>query len=354
MKRIATLLFFFCISAAAFCSGTLEFSSPVHDFGQVLLSGGAVSCSFSAKNTASTDVVIQSVSTSCGCTNVKWDHNAIAPGATTKIAVTYTNDEGPYPFDKVITVKLAGQSKPILLHIRGISVKAVKPDREVYTEVFGSAIGFTASSFKTGNMEQGGSRGDQTTIANLSSKPVKVTFAGVSDGLSLEVSPNPVPAGAHATLYYTVSSRPDIWGYNDYLATPVLNGVSSGKTLSVRSFTAENFSSLTKEQKASGSRPIFAESTFSFGHVKKGSVVNARFSCQNKGGAAFKVHKIDADNAGVVAGTFADIPAGRSGGFSLTFDTSSMPRGEALVIVTLTTNSPLRPIVNLFLAGWID
>jgi hypothetical protein len=35
-------------------------------------------------------------------------------------------------------------------------------------------------------------------------------------------------------------------------------------------------------------------------------------------------------------------------------DTSDMPEGEMLTIVTLTTNSPLRPIVNLFIAGWIE
>ena len=29
-------------------------------------------------------------------------------------------------------------------------------------------------------------------------------------------------------------------------------------------------------------------------------------------------------------------------------------RGETLAIVTLTTNSPLRPIVNLFIAGWLE
>jgi hypothetical protein len=31
-----------------------------------------------------------------------------------------------------------------------------------------------------------------------------------------------------------------------------------------------------------------------------------------------------------------------------------MPEGEMLTIVTLTTNCPLRPIINLFVAGWIE
>ena len=34
-------------------------------------------------------------------------------------------------------------------------------------------------------------------------------------------------------------------------------------------------------------------------------------------------------------------------------DTKGMASGEALFIVTLTTNSPLRPIVNLYITGFI-
>ena len=46
--------------------------------------------------------------------------------------------------------------------------------------------------------------------------------------------------------------------------------------------------------------------------------------------------------------------AGGEGSFKVALNTSKLPVGEALVIVTLTTNSPLRPIVNLFIAGWIE
>ena len=354
MKRFAAILMPLMLSLALQGRETIIFSSTVHDFGQVLLSDGPVSCTFVGKNTSSVPVTLQSVSTSCGCTDVRWDHGTIAPGAQTKIAVTYTNDEGPYPFDKVITVKVAGEPKPLLLHIRGISVKAVLPDSQVFTDVFGSCIGMQASSLKTGNLEQGGCKGDQVTIANLSGKSVRVGFVGISDGLGLNVVPNPVPAGGHAVLHYTVSAREGKWGYNDYSATMTTDGISTGKSISVRAFTAENFSSLTKEERMAGSRPIFPQSTFSFGHKKQGSVVKAVFSCQNKGGKTLTVHKVDVDKEGASFGAFPKIAAGKSADFQITMDTKNLPKGEALVIVTLTTNSPVRPVVNLFLAGWID
>ena len=40
--------------------------------------------------------------------------------------------------------------------------------------------------------------------------------------------------------------------------------------------------------------------------------------------------------------------------FRVHLDTAGLPLGEHLTTVTLTTNSPSRPIVNLFIAGYIE
>ena len=49
-----------------------------------------------------------------------------------------------------------------------------------------------------------------------------------------------------------------------------------------------------------------------------------------------------------------DAKPGENVTFRVHLDTKDMPAGETLAIVTLTTNSPLRPIVNLFIAGWLE
>lgn len=335
-------------------SDLLRFDDPVHDFGQVLSGKGPISCSFEGVNVSKSDVCIMSVTTSCGCTDVKWSHDPVKPGARVSIQATYSNDEGPVTFDKTLTVKIVGQTKPVILHMRGISQKEIKPDSEVYTNVFGGVIGLVDTEFKCSNLEMGESRGEQFTIANLSDKPTSLSFANVSAGLKMDVKPNPVPAHAHATVIYTISSQSGVYGYNYYCATPVVNGKDSGREIKVRAFTSEHFSNLTREQKNAGSRPVFDESTFSFGHKKKGARLTATFECVNKGQAPLKVYKVDTDYSGAVPGAFPEIAAGGKGSFSVSLDTSSFEKGEALVMITLTTNSPLRPIVTLFLAGIID
>ena len=355
MKRFVTLFAVICcVSVNGIAQEIFRFESTVHDFGQVLISDGPVSCSFKAVNVSSSPAVIQSVVSSCGCTSVKWDHNPIAPGKSTEVSATYSNDEGPYPFDKTLTVNIAGTRRPVILHLRGTGMEKLRSDAEIYTFRYGDALALSSDSFKCVNIEQGESRGDQTTVANLSGSPVKVTFTGVSDGLKVEVKPNPVPAGGHATLYYTVSSLPEKWGRNLYSAIPVVNGKSIGKSINVTAHTTENFSSLTREQKSKGSRPVFAESTWSFGHKKQGAKVSATFKCVNKGAAPLHIYKVDSDYAGLSAAPVKDVAPGGEGLLTVTLDTKNLPKGEALVIVTLTTNSPQRPIVNLFFAGIID
>ena len=56
----------------------------------------------------------------------QWTRTDIAPGAKGTIDVTYTNDEGPYPFDKTLTVYLSDLDKPVILHVKGTAYKGKK------------------------------------------------------------------------------------------------------------------------------------------------------------------------------------------------------------------------------------
>ena len=99
---------------------------------------------------------------------------------------------------------------------------------------------------------------------------------------------------------------------------------------------------------------MFETSTYSFGKIKKGETVHAEFTFTNQGKQTFRIYKVDVD---ACCYSHSDIPAAAPGEkvtFRVHLDTKDMKAGEALSIITLTTNSPLRPIVNLFMAGWIE
>ena len=103
---ILTLLSFIslAVSAQEKIGSNLEIDKSIHDFGDVMIDDGPVSCAFTVKNIGQSPAVIYNVVSSCGCTDVKWTREPLKPGDTGKISVTYSNDEGPYPFDKTLTV----------------------------------------------------------------------------------------------------------------------------------------------------------------------------------------------------------------------------------------------------------
>lgn len=330
----------------------------VHNFGDILLESGPVSCTFTISNNGSKPAVIYNVTTTCGCTDTKYTREPIRPGQKGEIKVTYSNDEGPYPFDKNITVYISDIKKPIILKLRGVSNEKPRPLSELYPVHYGP-LGMKGSELKCGNLEQGNSKTEAVMVANLSDRPLTLTFTDVTPNLSLNVSKNPIPAGETAELSYTVTADRSVWGKNTYMATPLMNGKSyrtkDGESqISVWAFTKENFSSMTDEQRQKGPMPRFTTSTFEFGKAARGEEIHATFTFKNEGKSTFRVFKVDSD---ACCWSHSDIPSAAPGEtvtFRVHIDTKDMPAGESLTIVTLTTNSPTRPIINLFVSGELE
>lgn len=361
--------FRYILAAAALCAAMTisaqeklgtgwEVDKTVHDFGNILQSDGPVTCTFTFTKTGGSAGVIYNVATTCGCTDVSWTKEPIRSGSKGTVSVTYSNNEGPYPFDKNVTVYVSEMTKPVILKIRGISTAKQMTASEMYPVNYGP-LGIKSSYIKCGNIEQGGRRSDVAKVANLSKEPITVEFSDVSEGLSLNVKPNPIPAGGEAELNFTVKALDYLWGRNDYFATPVVNGkvhknADGDSRIGFWAFTKDDFSDMTKEEKAKGPRPTFKESTYTFGKVKKGTVVQANYTFTNEGKSDLIIHKVDADAKGFRC---EDIPVAapeQTINFKAELDTSSLPAGECLVMITLTTNSPLRPIVIIFLTGYIE
>jgi hypothetical protein len=151
-----------CISGYAQekLSNGLELDKAVHNFGDVMLADGPVTCEFTLTNKGKSPAVIYNVTTTCGCTDVEWTREPIRPGAKGKISVTYSNDEGPYPFDKSLTMYLSDMKKPVILKLRGVSLDRIRPLEELYPVTYGK-LGFKENVNRCGNMDQNSQKSEQ-------------------------------------------------------------------------------------------------------------------------------------------------------------------------------------------------
>ena len=109
----------FILAASLACP--LEFDKTVHDFGEISVKDGPVSCEFTVTNGGDAPATIYAVVSSCGCTQVEWTRTSIAPGDKGVVKATFSNDDGPYPFDKTLAVYMSDVKKPVILHLKGVT-----------------------------------------------------------------------------------------------------------------------------------------------------------------------------------------------------------------------------------------
>jgi len=127
MKKIVTLFTLFAAflisnaQNAETSTDVLEFKTMEHDFGKIP-QGKPVYFNFEFTNTGKTDLKLENVQASCGCTTPEWNRDPVAPGATAKIKVGYNAAAENY-FEKSITITYnTNQTKQ--LKIKGTVWKA--------------------------------------------------------------------------------------------------------------------------------------------------------------------------------------------------------------------------------------
>jgi hypothetical protein len=102
----------------------MDFETDFHDFGRVI-QGEKVSFGFKFKNSGKSDLIISSVSSSCGCTVPDFPKTAIKPGESHKIDVKF-DSEGRRGFQNK-TITISSNSQPGTQVVR-IKAEVVLPE----------------------------------------------------------------------------------------------------------------------------------------------------------------------------------------------------------------------------------
>ena len=166
-------------------SAVMQFDKTVHNFGRLMEDDPPVNCTFTFTNKGTKPVAIYQVLSSCGCTTAGWTKRPVAPGESGEVTATFLNDQGPYPFDKSLTVYTSLGRKPIILRIKGEVYPKNKSLRELYPEAFGPLGIQSKYGIDAGQIDSGNRREASVAVANTSGREVRVTFSAKSAGLSL-------------------------------------------------------------------------------------------------------------------------------------------------------------------------
>ena len=109
-----------CLSEV--CVEVIKFNEMIYDFGKIK-QNVPVNHDFVFTNMSPNPIVIESAVASCGCTTPVKPEGAVPKGKENKINAGF-NAANPGPFNKTITVKVAGIDAPVQLRITGEVVTA--------------------------------------------------------------------------------------------------------------------------------------------------------------------------------------------------------------------------------------
>lgn len=135
MKKLFLFASALILSAGVFAQNqakkaedVLKFKELAYDFGKIK-QGTPVSHDFVFTNIGTSPVIIESTVASCGCTTPVKPEGAVQKGKDDKITAAY-NAAAVGPFNKSITVKVAGIDMPVQLKITGEVLSADASTKE--------------------------------------------------------------------------------------------------------------------------------------------------------------------------------------------------------------------------------
>lgn len=122
MKKVSLL--FTCL---LLCGGVVfaqkkpeaEFKKTVHNFGDIREAAGVVTTQFEFTNNGDSPLIIQRVSSSCGCTTPTYSKEPILPGKSGSISAKYSTVGRPGSFNKSIRVYTNVPDTVYVLTIKG-------------------------------------------------------------------------------------------------------------------------------------------------------------------------------------------------------------------------------------------
>jgi uncharacterized protein (DUF58 family) len=120
MKNLVLTIALFLAAAFTMTVSAQELSldKEVHDYGNVA-KGGDGSCYFTITNTGTEPLTITRAKGSCGCTVPDWPREAIAPGKSAKMKVTY-DTKRPGRINKSVTITSNAKATPTkVVRIKG-------------------------------------------------------------------------------------------------------------------------------------------------------------------------------------------------------------------------------------------
>ena len=357
MKKLIISLIFLSFAFSTMVTGqqkkaNISFDKTLHDFKEFKEEDGVKTISFTFTNTGSEALIIQRVTSSCGCTTPSWTKQPIAPGEKGFVSAAYNPKNRPGHFDKYITVESNSEVKSTRLQITGSVIAKQLTIEDQYTFAVGG-IRLKSNHLSFGTVFKNSPQTKLLEFINTSDEVQNLELKNIPSHLEANVLTPTVKPGEKGTIEikYLTDKQKD-WDFIINRIDIYLNGTTDRSyKLVVSANVQEDFSSMTPEEKANAASIKFSEKTFNFNQLKQGEKIDYEYTFTNTGKSDLIIRKVRA-SCGCTAVVMDEtvIPAGQSSSIKVSFN-SAGKKGNQNKTVTVITNDPSHPREILWIKG---
>ncbi len=355
MKKTVFILFSI-VSLVSFAQGKIEWLEDFHDFGVFNESDGNKTCTMRFVNTGDKAVTILSARASCGCTQPKYPKEAIAPGDTAKIEITYLPAGRPGRFEKVVTVLTNSTKKKSLLTIKGVVVGTSKTITSHYPFDAGQ-LRLKKNITAFNEIKKIRTKTEFIDAYNISTDTVYPEWDNLPDYIRIVTAINYVAPGDYASFAINFdATKCPVYGLVRDKITLYPNGKkrSSAVELEVMATVIDDFSNLNEFQLMKA--PVIAVSPekINFGVIAPPNGLKSTFSIKNQGQNDMIIRRIYTTDPSInISYSKNKIKAGKEMTVEVSLNPFSLPSEILNTFIYIVTNCPDKPIMEYRVVGEI-
>ena len=331
---------------------SISWDTMVHNFGSLSRDSDKLNCEFTFTNNSDRAVRVAYAVASCSCTKVDWTREPVVPGSNGTVSVTYFRERNADSFDKSVSVFFEGSPKPYVLVFMG---KFYDTSQTLASEFpyRRSSLGLQDDPGDFDVVHPGQAAYMNMWLSNFSSETISVRLDSLSDGLTVSPARLSISGGSRASLMCTLMPDSLTWGRRSYSFVPVVNGESQ-RPVEYWATVLPDFSSLSPSEKnASAYFKVLGE-VHHFGVIRQGDSANLRIGLQNVSSKDFSLMDVRADRDGVAVSAPASVPAGQRADIDISIDPSVLEPGNNSFIISIVTDSPLKPFTQIEVLGYVE
>lgn len=357
MKLVVAFLLSVCLGNVvnAQQAEPLLFREKIHDFGEILETGGNADYEFVFTNNAARPVKVISVQASCGCTTPDWSRETIAVGKTGFVKASFDPRGKPGFFNKSLTISTDLDGNSITLQIKGQVVAAAKSAEDIYSSESGH-LRLKSNSFNAGkvyiNKEPAVS---EYEIYNSANKTIHFSKS-ISPSYITIITPDSLSPKTKGKLrvVYNAKAKNQYGFASDNVELVTDDEESPRKSFPVYATIEEYFPTLTSEELAKSPALKVDLLTLDLGRTKPGNNLSGNVRIKNTGKKELEIHALQPNcNCLSVQSDKMKLKPGEESVLFIALN----PQGRIGTLqkaITIYSNDPKNPVQRLTLTAYIE